>query len=93
MNDTSPWAEARLTELYRRLTPEERVRMVGSMFDAARTLVIAGIRRDYPGISERDLRRKVFERTYSSDFPPDEWARWLARWDAHEAQQEERSGA
>jgi hypothetical protein len=49
------------------------------MFDGARQLLIAGIRTDEPGISETELRVRVFERTYGLDFVGEERDRIIAR--------------
>ena len=42
--------------------------MAFEMFDLARTLMTADIRAHYPGIKDSELRVKIFERTYGSDF-------------------------
>ncbi len=79
MNDTSPWAEARLAELWRQRSGSERVVAACRMFETARTLLAAGIRSREPGISEVDLRLRVFELTYASDFEPQQWQALRAR--------------
>ncbi len=79
MNDTSPWAEARLAELYARRTPGERIAMACEMFALARQMMIAGIRAEHPAISPLELRLMVLERTYAGDFRPDQWAQISAR--------------
>jgi hypothetical protein len=40
MNDTSPEFEAMVDECYRRMTPDERVRIAASMYDTARAIVL-----------------------------------------------------
>jgi hypothetical protein len=80
MNDTAPWAEARMRELFAQRTPGERVEMACRSFTAARALVLAGIRREYPGISPEELRFQILERTYRADFEPAAWARLLQLW-------------
>jgi hypothetical protein len=39
MSDTSPEFEAMVNERYRRMTPDERVRIAASMYDTARAIV------------------------------------------------------
>ena len=43
MNDTSPEFEAMLDERYRRMTPDERVRIAASMYDTARAIVLSSL--------------------------------------------------
>ena len=40
------------------------------MFDAAKSLLAAGIRNENPGISPAGLRVQIFNRFYESDFDP-----------------------
>ena len=42
--------------------------MAFEMFDLARVLMIADIRAKNPGISDVELRVKIFDRTYGNDF-------------------------
>lgn len=84
MNDTAPWAEARMRELFAQRTPGERVEMACRSFTAARALVLAGLRREHPGIGDEQLRLRLLERTYAADFEPAAWTRVLALW--HETQ-------
>jgi hypothetical protein len=56
----------------------DRVRMTCEMFDLARALMVSNIRATYPGISERELRVKIFERTYADDFGAEARARIIA---------------
>ena len=51
MNDTSPEIEAMVDERYRRMTPDERVRIVASMYDTARAIVLSSLP---PGLSRRE---------------------------------------
>ncbi len=74
MKDTS----AAMAHLQRRLLMErsaaERLKMGCSMFDAARTLMRAGLGTD----RSPDLRVRIFERTYGRDFDPTTAARIVA---------------
>src|SRR5688572_6716650 len=49
VNDTSPQFEAMLDERYRRMTPDERVRIAASMYDTARAIVLSSLP---PGLSD-----------------------------------------
>lgn len=80
MNDTAPWAEARMRELLAQRTPGERVAMASRSFAAARQLMVAGIRQQEPDISDEELRLRILERTYRADFEPGAWARLLELW-------------
>jgi hypothetical protein len=84
VNDTAPWAAAKMAELMARRSPEERVRMASRSFDAARQLVLAGVRRDFPGVGPRELRLRLLERTYAADFTPEAWQRMLSLWKQRE---------
>ena len=65
MDDTAPEVRQVLTERYRALKPEERVRLCLEMYDFARTLVEASLP---PGLDERERRRRICERFYGEKF-------------------------
>ena len=69
MNDTTPRAEALFRELMMKRSPLERFEMGLSMFDAAREMMVAGIKAELPNIGERELRAQIFLRTYGNDLP------------------------
>ena len=52
--DTDADAEAVQLEVYRRMTPAQRVMMAAQMSEDVRTLAIAGIRRRHPAYSIDD---------------------------------------
>jgi len=60
-NDTTPEVARLVRELCARKTGAERLRMGASMFETARTLVLASLP---PGLSERELRRRLCARFY-----------------------------
>jgi hypothetical protein len=68
MGDTSMDIEKRYRDMIMAKTPEERLRMASRMFDSARKLVIAGILRERPNLSESQLRARLFLRMYERDF-------------------------
>ncbi len=63
-NDT----EAALALRFALLTPVERLRMTCGMFDAAKRLIVASVLNEEPQISEPELRVRIFDRLYPSDF-------------------------
>jgi uncharacterized protein YneF (UPF0154 family) len=77
MNDTSPEMEARMLHLMAAKTPEERLRMAGSMFDAGKELVKAGLLHEDPSLNEAQLRARIFVRLYGQDFSKTEIAKIL----------------
>jgi len=52
--------------------------MACEMFDCAREMMIAGIKREHPDINETELRVAVFLRTYGGDFTAGERERIVA---------------
>ena len=79
MNDTPPDVGATFTALFMKRSEGERAMMAFEMFDMARALMTADIRASHPGISATELRVKVFERTYGSDFDEADRVRIAAR--------------
>ena len=61
MNDTPPEIEERMRELLMARSGAERMIMAASMFDVARTMMVASFPK---GLSEDELRRRLCERTY-----------------------------
>lgn len=78
MNDTPPDVDAAFTAMFRTRSGSERVRMACEMFDDAKKLAAADIRRHDPHSSPVELRVKIFERLYFEDFSRDELARIVA---------------
>jgi hypothetical protein len=68
MIDTSPEFERRYREMLMARTPEERITMGARMFDTARAMVLASFPSD---LSFEERRRRLFERLYGDDIPPD----------------------
>ena len=59
-------------------SPGERLKMGADMFDAAKELVIAGLKAE--GVeTDEDLRVGVFLRFYGHEFEPDERSRIVER--------------
>ena len=66
MNDTSPKVAAMVAEHYRKMTPEERMRIASSMFDTARAIVESSLP---PNLSRRERRLAYARRMYGTELP------------------------
>ena len=66
MNDTTPQITAKMSEMIRKKTPEQRLVMGCSMYDFSKKLVTNSILRENPDISAANLRREVFLRFYGN---------------------------
>lgn len=56
-------ADVRQAEIYRRMTPKQRVAVALDMHDQARALMDAGMRVSHPHWSEAERRREIARRT------------------------------
>ncbi len=54
-NDTSPDAEAVMTELYRRLSPGEKLLRVFEAYQTGKSLTLAGLAMRHPQVSTEQL--------------------------------------
>ncbi len=79
MNDTSPEMEARYHAMLLARSPEERLRMAGSMYSAARRLAVASIVAVDPPTSPGAIRRALFLRFYGHEFDAATRERIMAR--------------
>lgn len=69
MSESTQKMEALQRHLIMALTPAQRLRMAGGMFQAAKSLAAAGIRADAASRGECvDMRRELFLRLYGNDF-------------------------
>ena len=82
MNDTLPRAEQLMRTLLLRRSGEERLKMAGDMFAAARTIMAAALRAEglEPGSVEWKLR--LLDRTYGAEISPTARQRMIERWRA-----------
>ena len=62
--DTTADAEQVLVELYRRLTPEQKLHAIFELQRAGDALALAGIRSRHPGISDREAALRLAARKY-----------------------------
>lgn len=79
MNDTSPEMEARYHAMLLARSPEERLRMAGSMYSTARRLAVASILAVDPSASPAAIRRALFLRFYGHEFDAQARERIMAR--------------
>lgn len=78
MNDTTADMEKRFASMIAARRPAERLEMASSMFDAGRTLLRSGLKRQNPALDEAQLRAHVFLRLYGADLSNSEISRIVA---------------
>ena len=78
MKDTPPETDAASTARFAAVPAIDRLRMTCEMFDTAKRLVAAGIRAGDPDISDAELRVRIFQRLYSTDFDEASMTRLVA---------------
>ena len=66
MNDTSPDVERMVTERYRLMTPDQRMRIASSMFETARAIVESSLPSN---LTRRDRRLALARRLYAGEMP------------------------
>ena len=66
--DTSEEMQKRYHALLMRRSGEERLKMGCSMYDAAKQIVKSSILNESPGLTESELKEKIFLRFYGLDF-------------------------
>ncbi len=59
--DTSPAAQERQRDVFRRMTPAQRLQAAAEMSEEVRALAEAGIRQRNPGYSETEVRAALVE--------------------------------
>lgn len=82
MNDTTPEIEERIRIAFSQKTPEERLKMGCSMYDASKYLVTQAILRKHPNISKVALQKELFLAFYRNDFSLEEQVKILAHIEA-----------
>jgi hypothetical protein len=65
--DTSPEAWRVLLDIYRRMTPDEKLQRTLEMSDFLRSVCEAGVRADYPEASDREVFLRVTQRTLGKE--------------------------
>ncbi len=69
MIDTTTEAEKIQSELFDKMTGEERMKIASDMFDTARTLVLASLDKN---LNDTEKRKALFLRFYGNDFSANE---------------------
>ncbi len=69
MIDTTTKAEKIQSELFDKMTGDERMKIASDMFDTARTLVLASLDKN---LNDKEKRKALFLRFYENDFSVDE---------------------
>jgi hypothetical protein len=65
--DTRPEIEERILALYRKMTPQEKAHRLVDLIRTSRLLSAARIRRDHPGLSNREVEVRVAALVYGRD--------------------------
>ena len=71
LSDTSPEVRARMSELYARMTPREKIRRALSLTEMTWEMALVGLSEQHPAASERELRRLLAQRLYGKELVPD----------------------
>ena len=81
MKDTPNSIDYKYRSMLMEIAPAERLAMACRMFDTAKALALAGIRRREPTVvaDSPAARQKLFLHFYRNDFSPHETARILSR--------------
>jgi hypothetical protein len=66
MNDTSADMERLVTERYRQMTPDQRMKIASSMFETARKLIESSLP---AGMTRRERRLAFARRLYEGELP------------------------
>jgi DUF1365 family protein len=64
MRDTSPEAAAFQEAIFRRMTPERRLRLALEMSESMRDIALAGLRSRRPELSDAELFRELIRLMY-----------------------------
>ncbi|MEM1028419.1 MAG: hypothetical protein AAGJ38_10080 [Planctomycetota bacterium] len=69
MTDTSPEAQAVLTNIYRKMTPEQKIHRVAELSQRARNLALSRIRAAHPDFTEQQVIAQLVEELYGIKLP------------------------
>lgn len=78
MDDTSPEMEKRYYTMLMERSGKERLEMGCSMYDAAREIVRSSIFNENPGLTERELKERIFLRFYGLDLSESQKQKFIA---------------
>jgi len=63
-SDTSPEAAAVQQEIFRRMTPEQRLRIALELSEELRNIALSGVRSRHPEMSEEELKFELMRIIY-----------------------------
>jgi hypothetical protein len=63
-SDTSPDAAAIQQEIFRRMTPEQRLRIALELSEEMRNIALSGLRSRQPELTEEELKREMLRIMY-----------------------------
>ena len=63
-SETSPEADAIQLEIFRRMTPEQRLKITLDLSEEMRNISLAGLRSRHPELTEEELRRELMRIMY-----------------------------
>jgi hypothetical protein len=64
ISDTHPRAAEVQAEIFRRMTPAQRLRLALEMSESMRNVALAGLRNRHPELSEKELARELMRIMY-----------------------------
>ena len=67
--DTTPEADAIQQEIFRRMTPEQRLKVALEMSDSMRNVALTGLRMRRPELTEEELARELMRLMYGFVLP------------------------
>jgi hypothetical protein len=73
MNDTSPEIENTINSMMASKTPEQKLKMVFSMFESGKKMIRAGLEKEKGSpLNESEIKTGIFLRLYENSFSRDE---------------------
>ncbi|HEX5168839.1 MAG TPA: hypothetical protein VFW11_06680 [Cyclobacteriaceae bacterium] len=79
MNDTPEYIHKKQLEIILSKSTQERILMGLKMMEDARLIVLNSIKKDHPGISEKDMKIEFIKRYYKNELS-EEYLNDVIRW-------------
>ena len=79
MKDTGPEIEEIFFNMMMAKSGVERLKMGFEMYEMARKMVIASIKEENSGISDKEMKISLLNRFYGDDLPPDTKQKFIER--------------
>ncbi|MFP4379574.1 MAG: hypothetical protein ACLFUS_03645 [Candidatus Sumerlaeia bacterium] len=80
MDDTDPVIREKMIELFREMSPDERLERGCAMFDFSVELLEAALQQNGP-LPPLELKKQVFKRMYADDFDDETMEKIMAAFD------------